>query len=383
MAERKRIALIFKVNKDWMGGTYYVLNLINALNTLPDEQKPSITLLCTNEEDYEYACVRSQYPYLDYRLTFKPSYRQKIARIFNKVTRTILGKNFMAYNVFNEKVDAIYPILNRFNLSSESKRIFWIPDLQERYLPHFFSKEKIKFRDLQIKEMIWGNGHIVFSSQDALDSFNKFYPEGKHQRKSVFHFASAIPHRVENASDLVKNKYNAPDKFFYCANQFWAHKNHQTLFDAVKILKSRGIEVTIFCSGGTHDYRNPDYFSTLQKFIKDNSLENNIHILGFIDRRDQVALMQECSAIIQPSLFEGWSTSVEEAKAMNKFLILSDLPLHKEQVTKNGYFFDRLNPESLADCIEKFLKDNPQVEVSDYNKNILEAAKTFMKIIES
>ena len=319
---------------------------------------------------------------MQFRNTFKKSKRQIIVRYLNKISKITFGSNKFYLNFLNEEVDAVYPVTSKYYIKSKSTKIYWIPDFQELYLPNFFESKIIKSRELRAKEMVLDNGHIVFSSQDALDSFNKFYPKGKHLKKSVFHFASAIPQHVENARVLIKEKFNAPDNFFYCANQFWVHKNHRTLFEAVRILKFRGTEVTIFCSGGTTDYRNPEYFPSLQNFIKDNGLEDNIRILGFIDRQDQVALMQECSAIIQPSLFEGWSTSVEEAKAMNKFLILSDLPLHKEQVTKNRYFFERYNAESLADSIEKILKDNPQVEVSDYNKNILEAAQTFMKIIE-
>ena len=72
MAQRKRIALIFNVNKNWMGGTYYILNLINALNTLPDRDKPEILLLCQTEDDYKYAWEYTSYPHLSCRLTFKP-----------------------------------------------------------------------------------------------------------------------------------------------------------------------------------------------------------------------------------------------------------------------------------------------------------------------
>lgn len=383
MAERKRIALIFKVNQNWMGGTYYILNIINALNTFPENEKPEIILLCESENDFLYARNNTNYPHLQFREALKPSINQKIIRILNKLGRVFLNKNLFCYNSFKEKVDAVYPIMNRFQLSSKNNCLYWIPDLQERFLPQFFSEEDMKFRDRQIKEIIQDKGHIIFSSRDALNSFDIFYPEGNTLKKSVFHFVTTIPEKIENAREIIKNKFNAPDNFFYCANQFWVHKNHKLLFEATQILKTRGLSITVFCSGGTHDYRNPEYFPTLQKYISEHNLGENIRLLGFINRNDQLALMQECNAIIQPSLFEGWSTSVEEAKALNKFMILSDIPLHKEQVKRNGFFFERNNAVNLADVIEKFINEKPQVEYSDYNQNISEAAQKFMKIIES
>jgi hypothetical protein len=52
--------------------------------------------------------------------------------------------------------------------------------------------------------------------------------------------------------------------------------------------------------------------------------------------------------VLTPSLFEGWSTSVEEAKALEKQMILSDTPIHREQMTNNVIFIDPLDPKSLA-----------------------------------
>ncbi len=44
--------------------------------------------------------------------------------------------------------------------------------------------------------------------------------------------------------------------------------------------------------------------------------------LGFIDRGEQLQLMKNSIAIVQPSLFEGWSTVVEDTKAMQSCNII-------------------------------------------------------------
>ena len=45
-------------------------------------------------------------------------------------------------------------------------------------------------------------------------------------------------------------------------------------------------------------------------------IKKYISILGFISRQDQLSLMRDAIAVIQPSLFEGWSTVVEDCKAI-------------------------------------------------------------------
>ena len=67
--------------------------------------------------------------------------------------------------------------------------------------------------------------------------------------------------------------------------------------------------------------------------------------------------MRQSISIIQPSLFEGWSTIVEEARSIGKNIILSDLEVHKEQNYSNSIFFKRNSYKDLAKKIEKVLEN--------------------------
>ena len=53
-------------------------------------------------------------------------------------------------------------------------------------------------------------------------------------------------------------------------------------------------------------------------------------------------------AVINHSLFEGWRSSVEEAKSMYKEIILSNIKVHLEQNPELGHFFDPNNPSELS-----------------------------------
>ena len=64
--------------------------------------------------------------------------------------------------------------------------------------------------------------------------------------------------------------------------------------------------------------------------------------------------MQASSALINPSLFEGWSTTVEEARSAGVPMILSDIPVHREQAGENAIYFDPSSPEALAKTLISF-----------------------------
>jgi len=81
--------------------------------------------------------------------------------------------------------------------------------------------------------------------------------------------------------------------------------------------------------------------------------------------------MQHAVAIIQPSLFEGWSTVVEDSKALNKFIIASDIPVHREQNNGNMEFFSPNNSVQLAEIIEKNYEKPTVPHPIDYKANVI------------
>ncbi len=66
---------------------------------------------------------------------------------------------------------------------------------------------------------------------------------------------------------------------------------------------------------------------------------------------DVIALMRGAKAVLNPSLFEGWSTTVEEARALGVPLILSDIAVHREQMGNKAHYFHPDSPKELATVI--------------------------------
>lgn len=377
MVERKRIGIIYRMHKGWMGGTYYILNLIAALNTLPDEEKPCIVVLC-KKEDFNYVRKYSSYPYLEYCGRLRRSFW---VAVLNKLLYVIFGKRPFRHPSKKANVSLMFPFPMHYYNTDKYVPLVWIPDFQEKHNPCFFSKKEIVNRDIDIKMTIKSRVPILFSSQNALDDFNRFYADTRNQ-VFVMRFAVSLPDRDMTNDKETLAKYDADGiPYLFCANQFWQHKNHYNLFKAVKELKDRGIRMRLYCSGNTKDYRTFGYFSMLQKYIKDNSLEDYIHILGFMNRGEQLCMMAHSMAIVQPSLFEGWSTVVEDAKALHKHIILSDIPLHREQLKDNVSFFCPDKPEELADRMEEVIRVNPIMSEYDYNNNVKEYGRCFMQIV--
>lgn len=375
MDQRIRIGIVHLWSQIWHGGAYYISNLVYALNTLPDINKPIIDIYCKTDRDFYDLQKETGYPYLVKNL-IRPCF---IRKAFNRIVYYFSKKLYFRTNPFriNRQDTIIYPYNCGFN---SDKLIYWHPDFQDKYYPEFFSKKTIKNRDREICVVCKRNIPIVFSSYDSQRDFNSFFPQFKNNSTFVVHFAVHQQDYSEINIELLKRKFGINKPYIICANQFWKHKNHAFLFSAFKEAVDNGLDMQLVCTGKMIDYRDSGYIDELLLFVRENKLEKTILTLGVIEKTELLCLMKNSYAVIQPSLFEGWNTTVEDCKAMSKFLFLSDIMVHREQIEKNVCFF---NPTDKEDLVNKLLTVLPKEVKIDYDLNIRRFADDFYKVIQS
>ncbi len=374
-----RVAFIGAVSKEWMGGLNYYKNLLYALHNI-DNKKIQVVVFLGKKTDTsiknmfaEYAEV-IEHPMFDKKSL--PWYAWKLSyRVFKSTY--LLNNICVKYDI---------KLLSHSGIASlhTVKTINWIPDFQYLHLPRMFSNKELSTRSKNHKYLIERSDAIVLSSYDALKDLESIYTNIYIYKTHVLQFVSQPdPNYFElNNSDEITRKYSLEKDFFYLPNQFWKHKNHMLVFETIKLLRDEGIDCYLVCTGHLEDHRNREHIEEVKAFIEDNNLETHIKLLGLIDYKDVFSLIKYSKAVINPSLFEGWSSTVEECKSVNKNMILSDLDVHKEQYPQ-ATFFDRYS----VDALKKILVDY-QSEKKTYDTvyNLDERTSTFasdyIKIVE-
>jgi len=378
MAERKQIALIYDYDLNWIGGTYYILNIIRALNFLPDEEKPQLTIFYDRFSSL-VDIKKIDYPYITFiSIKYRLSH---LAKIINKISLLTIRRDLITVKLPVDRVDNFYYRPFVIDKSNIGNYYCWIADLQDRYLPHFFKKRELAYRLATYKRIIRENEPIVFSSQTTLNDFNTCFPKNKNQ-KNVLRFVSIADNNFYSLSIAdIKKKYNIVGDYFIVPNQIWKHKNHMVVLNAFTDIFKRHPDLKIVLTGKEGDYRDPNYINEVKNFVADNNLQDKIVFLAFIDRDEQLKLMAESIAIIQPSLFEGWSTVIEDAKLLNKCIICSDIPVHHEQLPDSHLFFNPNDKDELIKLVEAVIKGQVKFKI-DYNHEqaILAFARGFIDL---
>jgi glycosyltransferase involved in cell wall biosynthesis len=338
--------------RGWMGGAIYVQNLATVLSQLPAEERPRIAILTDGGLDaalprtlYNLAAVEGIFEPTGKALAIKPALAPEILNAAGEPDPARI-------NAFFGTATTIFPVLR--SMFEPDKALHWIPDFQHHYLPEMFDAEEIRNRNNEFRIMTHSRKFVLVSSEAGRSDLAKFYPTAT-AKTYIWHFASSLDGSTVATAD-PRSQFSLTEKFLFAPNQFWKHKDHLTLFRAIALLRDRGVEATVACTGRAIDMRNPEYMDTLKAFIADNKLEDRIKLLGVVPPDVLVNLFRHAAAVVQPSLFEGWSTVVEDTKALGRPIFLTDLPVHREQVADAGpmgafHFFPPGDASSLADAI--------------------------------
>jgi len=344
MALSLRIGIPMIGGAHWHGGTLYAINLAKAL-LCQEAPRPKIIAVIFPEQAPQIPENREFFGYCDeiallgdfskFQIQFPPQYKVQ---------------SFASLGNARSAIDFIYPTITDFQ--NELPNASWIPDFQHHHLPEFFATQELQARSQSFARVAQNARLLVLSSEDARNDFTRFYPDAK-ARTAVLHFHSYLE---VPAGDPWKElePLGITGKFLLCCNQFWTHKDHITLFKALGILCKQGQEISLVCTGAAQDYRNQNHYNDLLRLLHEQGLQDHVKLLGFIPRPQQIALIRCCAAMVQPSLFEGWSTVLEDARCLGVRMIASDLAVHLEQNLEGALYFPRRNPEALA----KLLAEN-------------------------
>jgi len=114
-----------------------------------------------------------------------------------------------------------------------------------------------------------------------------------------------------------------------------------------------GTDIPLVMTGLPSDHRDPSNstVSALLQAIAVAGLHDRIFVLCQVPFPDLIDLLRRAAVVIQPSRFEGWSTSVQDAKAIGRPLLCSELAVHREQAPGARGFFDLDDAESLASIL--------------------------------
>lgn len=356
-----RVGIVFGFDDNWVGGINYFRNLLNAVYESSNRKIEIVIFTGCQVDDSKLQgfpaieIVRS--PLLD---------SGSLAWKFRRVLKRVLTKDYLLENLLGRHHIAVLSHSGWLGKKSRIPTLAWIPDFQILRLPEFFSKQEVIALTRDFECIARYCSRVVVSSNDAMKDLQQFFPAGRDKAR-IMNFAVKpfAPSLSLPAHDELEARYGFEGNYFLLPNQFWAHKNHRLVLEALAKLNAQGKKVLVLATGNTKDYRQPAYFDELVKHAESLGVTDCFKVLGMVPMNDLYALMKHALALINPSMFEGWSTTVEEGKTMGKTIVLSDIAVHREQNPLHALFFAVDDDVSLAGHLARLWDQGPKATIEN------------------
>ena len=205
-------------------------------------------------------------------------------------------------------------------------------DLQHLDLPRMFPGSERRFRSVAWHRSARGAQRVIVISEFV--------------RSRAIEGLGLEPERVRVIPLGIDHEELRPgtqsrEPFLLYPARRWPHKNHERLFEAFALLRRERPDLRLVLTGGGDFANVPD----------------GVEAHGHVARAEVVSLLQRASALVFPSLYEGFGLPPIEAMACGCPVASSNAAALPETVGDAARLFDPHDPRAIADAVDNVLTD--------------------------
>jgi glycosyltransferase involved in cell wall biosynthesis len=224
-----------------------------------------------------------------------------------------------------------YPLTLR--LPAVAPSVVTLHDLQHLDLAAMFPRSERAFRAVAWHRSVRGADRVIVISE--------FVRERAVERLELdASRVRVVPLGLDHAQLTPGGAEREP--FVLYPARRWPHKNHERLFDAFALVRRKRPDLTLVLTGG-------GTFGTLPDGVESR---------GHVAWPEVVTLMQRASALVFPSLYEGFGLPPLEAMACGCPVASSSAGALPETTGGAARLFDPYDPRAIADALLDVLADS-------------------------
>ena len=274
--------------------------------------------------------------------------------------------------------------------------LFWSPHYNVPILPIKIKKRLVTIHDvfhlaffdtLNIKQKMYAkfimkaatnlSGHIITVSKFSKSEIIKYTKTSPSKITVIYNGIDHIKFtKIRNGELLkeIKGKYGLPDRFILFVGNVKPHKNLKTLIKAISILQNKKALYDYFLVivGKKEGFITGD--KDIEHLIGSLSLEPYIKFTGFVKDEDLSVIYNLASALIFPSLYEGFGFPPLEAMACGCPVVLSNAASLPEVCGSAALYCNPFDYQDISSKIKTII-ENASIREELIKKGYLQAKK--------
>jgi glycosyltransferase involved in cell wall biosynthesis len=187
---------------------------------------------------------------------------------------------------------------------------------------------------------------IITVSQFSQDELIKHL---KIEAKKIAIIYNGSPdYKIGTGADIFNSSQAPNDKYIIAVGNARPRKNLERLIRAFKLLGQQNPNLKLVIVG-KNDWR----MEEITNIVGD--LANKIIFTGFISEAEKQNLIKQASALVFPSVYEGFGLPIVEANVLGTPVICSDIPSFREVAGESAIFFNPLDEHDIAAKINELI----------------------------
>ncbi len=228
-----------------------------------------------------------------------------------------------------------------------------MPDLQHEFFPEFFEPPVLQWRRQTYGPSALNADIIITPSEHAKSTIVEKFRIDPSKIVVIHHGADAefrkpLPAAPSPAFQALK----LPPKYLYFPANFWPHKNHSNVLQALRLAAAKGeADLHLVLSGA------PAGSEKLEAEARRLGLRDKVHFKGYLESQVIPEVYQNSLALLFATKFEGFGIPLLEAFHCGAPAITANSGSCVEVVGDAAVLVDPLDPESIAGGILSIARD--------------------------
>jgi glycosyltransferase involved in cell wall biosynthesis len=223
--------------------------------------------------------------------------------------------------------------------------VAWITDVLHRDYPYSVSIDEMEARETYFRVLKSGADAIQVNSEFTAKRLQELY---RIPREKTF-ITYLPPQSLERAPQKTAHR----NYFLYPAN-FWVHKNHESLLVGFRHLVKTCTKVDwdLYLTGSPGEQMN-----SLRSLAKTLEIDGRVRFLGYLTPGEFSQVFASASALVFPSLYEGFGIPLVEAMRLGIPIVTGQFGSIPEVCGEACLYVDSRNPIELAAGLARVATD--------------------------
>ncbi|MDA3910397.1 MAG: glycosyltransferase family 1 protein [Bacteroidales bacterium] len=293
---------------------------------------------------------------------------QGISRFYQSYWRSMT----LGSKISRDKLDIYHGLSNELPANivhSETRKVVTIHDLIFMRYPELYKSVDREIYQQKFFEASLAADKIIAISEQTKEDIISFFHIPENKIDVIYQGCNPIFYEKKSKEAIqgILKKYKIPEKFILSVGTLERRKNALHVLEG---LKQSALDIPVVFVG-----KSTNYIKTLQEYIRENDMKNQVIFRHNIPSNDLPAIYQAAKIFIYPSLFEGFGIPILEALNSGTPVITNKYGCFLEAGGDAAIYVNPNHPEEIGASIHEIIESPEKAE--KMKKTGLEYAKKF------